>query len=56
MFLIRRIARADWSATVEPTPGWEEPQVWTLLDLRDPQVQASTDTEATYSLVTVDEP
>jgi hypothetical protein len=55
MFLIRRIARADWAATVEPTPGWEEPQVWTLLDLRDPQVRPSTDADATWPLVTIDE-
>lgn len=56
MSLIRRIARADWSATVKPAPSWEEPQVWTLLELRDPQVQASTETDATYSLLTIDEP
>jgi hypothetical protein len=56
MFLIRRTARADWSATVEPTPRWEKPQVWTLLDLRDAQAQASTDMDATSPLVTVDEP
>ena len=56
MSLIRRIARADWSATAAPAPSWEEPQVWTLLDLRDPQVQASTETDATYSLLRIDEP
>jgi hypothetical protein len=56
MSLIRRIVRADWSPTVASAPSWEEPQVWTLLDLRDPQGQASTETDATYSLLTIDEP
>lgn len=56
MSLIRRIARADWSPTVESAPSWEEPQVWTLLDLRDPQGQASTETDTTSSLLAINEP
>jgi hypothetical protein len=37
MFLIRRTSRVDWPVTVEPAPSWEDPQVWTLIDLGDPQ-------------------
>ena len=52
MFLTRRTHRADWPATVEPASNWEEPQVWMLIDLGDPQ----TAVDEACPPVTADEP
>lgn len=51
MFLIRRTPRVDWPAPVEPAPRWEDPEVWTLIDLGDLQAAGEVG-----SPVTAEEP